>query len=68
VEFEANKNFPQGLKHTIDEIRGKYQHIQHIAVWHAMVCVPLLKLRDRPANVAPSDGLLGRDLANREDQ
>ncbi|KAH0536954.1 hypothetical protein FGG08_006219 [Glutinoglossum americanum] len=37
VEFEANKNFPGGLKHTIDTIRGKYQHIQHIAVWHALM-------------------------------
>jgi hypothetical protein len=41
AEFEANKNFPGGLKHTIERIREKYQHIQHIAVWHALVCVPM---------------------------
>ncbi|KAI9780128.1 MAG: hypothetical protein M1839_006965 [Geoglossum umbratile] len=37
MEFEANKNFPQGLKHMVGEIRGKYKHIQHIAVWHALM-------------------------------
>ncbi|CAE7205952.1 hypothetical protein PTNB73_07260 [Pyrenophora teres f. teres] len=37
VEFEATKNgFPRGLKATVGDIRSKYQHIRHIAVWHAM--------------------------------
>lgn len=38
VEFEADKrSFPMGLKQTINKIRGTYQHIQHIAVWHAIL-------------------------------
>ena len=37
MEFEANKNFPRGLKHMVDYIRGKYRHIQQIAVWHTLV-------------------------------
>jgi hypothetical protein len=37
VEFEANKEgFPRGLKATINDIRSKHKHIQHIAVWHAI--------------------------------
>lgn len=39
TDFDANKEgFPQGLKHTISYIREKHKNIQHIAVWHAMVC------------------------------
>jgi hypothetical protein len=38
TEFEANKKgFPQGMKHTISEIRSKHPSIQHIAVWHALL-------------------------------
>jgi hypothetical protein len=38
VEFEADrKTFPKGLKHTVSTIRDKYPHIQHIAVWHAIM-------------------------------
>ncbi|KAK8121986.1 hypothetical protein PG984_010656 [Apiospora sp. TS-2023a] len=36
--FEADpKTFPQGLKHTISQIRSKHPNIQHIAVWHALL-------------------------------
>ena len=44
MEFEANKNFPRGLKRMVDDIRGKYQDIKHIAVWHALVCGPVGRL------------------------
>ncbi|EEH41614.1 hypothetical protein PAAG_03177 [Paracoccidioides lutzii Pb01] len=38
MEFEANKEgFPNGLKHTTSKIRQKHTHIQHIAVWHALL-------------------------------
>jgi hypothetical protein len=38
TDFEANKKgFPQGMKHTIGEIRSKHSSIQHIAVWHALL-------------------------------
>lgn len=38
TDFEANKEgFPQGLRHTVSEIRRKHTHIRHIAVWHALV-------------------------------
>ena len=37
-DFEAEpKTFPKGLKHTISQIREKHPHIQHIAVWHALL-------------------------------
>lgn len=37
MEFEATKQgFPRGLKATVGDIRSKYQHIHHIAVWHAI--------------------------------
>ncbi|KAF1942148.1 glycoside hydrolase [Clathrospora elynae] len=37
MEFEANKKgFPRGLKATISDIRSKYKHIRHVAVWHAI--------------------------------
>lgn len=37
-EFEAEpKAFPQGLKATVAHIRQKHPHIQHIAVWHALL-------------------------------
>jgi hypothetical protein len=37
MEFEANKTgFPRGLKATASDIREKYPHIRHIAVWHAI--------------------------------
>lgn len=38
VEFEADrKTFPSGLKHTVSRIRDKHHHIQHVAVWHALM-------------------------------
>ncbi|GKT43211.1 putative galactose dehydrogenase galD [Colletotrichum spaethianum] len=38
VEFEAEpKAFPKGLKATVSHIRQKHPHIQHIAVWHALL-------------------------------
>ncbi|KAL4730222.1 hypothetical protein ACLX1H_002254 [Fusarium chlamydosporum] len=37
-EFEAEpKAFPKGLKATISHIRKNHPHIQHIAVWHALL-------------------------------
>ncbi|KAF1832731.1 glycoside hydrolase [Decorospora gaudefroyi] len=37
MEFEATKTgFPRGLKATVGDIRSKYKHIRHIAVWHAI--------------------------------
>ncbi|KAF7562970.1 hypothetical protein G7046_g1137 [Stylonectria norvegica] len=37
-DFEAEpKAFPHGLKATISQIRNKHPHIQHIAVWHALL-------------------------------
>lgn len=37
-EFEADaKAFPKGLKATVSHIRQKHPHIQHIAVWHALL-------------------------------
>lgn len=45
TDFDANKEgFPQGLKHTISQIREKHRSIQHIAVWHAMVRRPKIAL------------------------
>lgn len=38
TDFDANKEgFPQGLKHTVTQIRQKYANIEHIGVWHALV-------------------------------
>ncbi|KAH0610344.1 uncharacterized protein H6S33_011871 [Morchella sextelata] len=37
VQFEANKNFPNGLAHTTSEIRKRFKNIKHIAVWHALL-------------------------------
>ncbi|PGH14075.1 hypothetical protein AJ80_06079 [Polytolypa hystricis UAMH7299] len=38
LEFEANRDgFPNGLKHTVNNIRRKHPNIQHIAVWHALM-------------------------------
>ncbi|KPM38607.1 hypothetical protein AK830_g7961 [Neonectria ditissima] len=37
-EFEAEpKAFPNGLKATVSHIRKNHPHIQHIAVWHALL-------------------------------
>lgn len=37
-DFEAEpKAFPKGLKSTISHIRQNHPHIQHIAVWHALL-------------------------------
>ncbi|KAK4144385.1 putative galactinol--sucrose galactosyltransferase 6 [Dichotomopilus funicola] len=37
-DFEAEpKNFPRGLKALVSDIRSKHKHIQHIAVWHALL-------------------------------
>lgn len=36
--FEAHsEGFPRGLKQTMDTIRRKHPHIEHIAVWHALL-------------------------------
>lgn len=38
TDFEANKEgFPQGLQHTVTQIRKKHPNIQHVAVWHALL-------------------------------
>ncbi|KFX96760.1 hypothetical protein V490_03157 [Pseudogymnoascus sp. VKM F-3557] len=38
LEFEANPaGFPDGLKHTITNIRSRHPNIQHIAVWHSLI-------------------------------
>lgn len=34
--FEANENFPNGLRHTVREIRKRFPHIKHVAVWHSI--------------------------------
>ncbi|KAF4972632.1 hypothetical protein FZEAL_9557 [Fusarium zealandicum] len=37
-DFEAEpEGFPKGLKTTISQIRQEHPHIQHIAVWHALL-------------------------------
>lgn len=37
-DFEAEpEGFPKGLKATVSHIREKHPHIQHIAVWHALL-------------------------------
>ena len=36
-KFEANEHFPNGLKGLTSEIRRRFKHIAHIAVWHAIV-------------------------------
>ncbi|KAF4963939.1 hypothetical protein FSARC_8074 [Fusarium sarcochroum] len=37
-DFEAEpKAFPKGLKTTVSQIRKDHPHIQHIAVWHALL-------------------------------
>ncbi|KAF2132220.1 glycoside hydrolase family 36 protein [Dothidotthia symphoricarpi CBS 119687] len=37
MEFEATKiGFPRGLEATVSDIRSKYKHVRHIAVWHAL--------------------------------
>ncbi|KAI3340606.1 raffinose synthase Sip1 [Ustulina deusta] len=36
--FEAEpKAFPNGLKHTVSQIRQKFPSIEHVAVWHALL-------------------------------
>lgn len=36
--FQAEpKEFPNGLKHLVNQIREKHSSIQHIAVWHALL-------------------------------
>lgn len=35
--FEANSHFPNGLKGLTSEIRRRFKHVKHIAVWHAIV-------------------------------
>ncbi|KAI1811300.1 glycoside hydrolase family 36 protein [Poronia punctata] len=36
--FEAEpQGFPDGLKHTITQIREKFSSIEHVAVWHALL-------------------------------
>lgn len=43
TDFEANKeNFPQGLQHTVTQIRKKHPNIEHVAVWHALVSSSVL--------------------------
>lgn len=42
LEFDADaRNFPLGLKGTVDHIRETYPHIKHVAVWHALFGMPL---------------------------
>jgi hypothetical protein len=36
-KFEANEYFPNGLKGLTSEIRRRFKHIKHIAVWHAVI-------------------------------
>lgn len=37
-DFDAEpKTFPHGLKHTVQAIRKNHPHIQHVAVWHALL-------------------------------
>ncbi|KAJ5142854.1 uncharacterized protein N7515_001641 [Penicillium bovifimosum] len=37
-QFEAHsKGFPRGLKKTVESIRGAHPHIEHVAVWHALL-------------------------------
>ncbi|KAI0877836.1 raffinose synthase Sip1 [Hypoxylon argillaceum] len=37
-KFEADPTaFPNGLKHTISQIRDKLPSIEHVAVWHALL-------------------------------
>ena len=36
VRFEANENFPGGLKAFISEVKSKYPQIQYVGVWHAL--------------------------------
>ncbi|KAF8540984.1 glycoside hydrolase superfamily [Trichophaea hybrida] len=36
-KFEANEYFPNGLKGLTAEIRRRFKHIKHIAVWHAVI-------------------------------
>ncbi|KAI1119131.1 raffinose synthase Sip1 [Nemania sp. NC0429] len=36
--FEAEpKSFPNGLKHTVSQIRSRLSSIEHVAVWHALL-------------------------------
>ncbi|TLS23209.1 uncharacterized protein PpBr36_05728 [Pyricularia pennisetigena] len=36
--FEAEPDaFPYGLKATVSSIRAKHKHVQHVAVWHALL-------------------------------
>ncbi|KAL6863024.1 hypothetical protein ACO1O0_003268 [Amphichorda felina] len=38
LDFDAEpRTFPDGLKATVAKIREKHPHIQHIAVWHALL-------------------------------
>ena len=38
ADFDANKEgFPQGLKHTVFELRDRHPNIHHVAVWHAIL-------------------------------
>lgn len=38
VEFEAEQeSFPEGLQQTVRRIRHQHPHIQHVAVWHALL-------------------------------
>ncbi|KAJ2989628.1 hypothetical protein NUW58_g3376 [Xylaria curta] len=37
-KFEAEpKSFPNGLKHTISQIRERLPSLEHVAVWHALL-------------------------------
>ncbi|KAJ5543277.1 hypothetical protein N7535_005705 [Penicillium sp. DV-2018c] len=37
-DFEAHlKGFPRGLKKTVASIRAKHHHVEHVAVWHALL-------------------------------
>ncbi len=65
TEFDANiEGFPQGLKHTVTQIRDNHPDIQHIAVWHAMVSRIAISKQTRGLK-HNSAGLLGRYLSHR---
>ncbi|KAK9454575.1 raffinose synthase or seed imbibition protein Sip1-domain-containing protein [Dipodascopsis uninucleata] len=36
-KFEANSQFPNGLKHTVKEIKKRFPYVRHVAVWHALL-------------------------------
>ncbi len=65
TDFDANREgFPEGLKHTVTQIRDSHPDIQHIAVWHAMVNQTTILKQTKKLNIK-SAGLLGRYIPYR---